>query len=65
MFMQHNWLTLFEIIDDFMEETHMQWNHQDWLSLLSKVDKAGFIMDPDELGKLIERERERRMKKFS
>ena len=61
--MQHDWSTLFEIIDDFMEETRMQWNHGDWLSLLSKVNRAGFIMDPDELGKLIERERERRLKK--
>jgi hypothetical protein len=63
--MEHDWMKLFEIVDDFMDETHMQWNHGDWLSLLSKVNRAGLIMDPDELGKLIERERERRLKKIN
>jgi len=61
--MQQDWSKLFDIINNFMENTHMRWNHNDWLSLLAQVDEAGFLMDKDELGRLIERERERRIRK--
>ena len=51
---------LIRIIDNFIEETNMQWNHQDWLSLLSKVERAGYKVNPNDIGLMIERERDRR-----
>ncbi|MBR9690746.1 hypothetical protein GOV08_03615 [Candidatus Woesearchaeota archaeon] len=51
---------VFEIIENFFEKTNLRWGHEDWLSLLSKMEKAGVSIDPDQLGQMLERERERR-----
>lgn len=58
----HNKFKLFDIIDQFLKETNMSWNHGQWLALLSKVERAGYKINPDELGRMIERERDHRLR---
>lgn len=49
----------FQIIDKFLKDTNMNWNHEDWLRLVYEVKHAGYKITEDELGLLIERERSR------
>ena len=60
--MQQEKFKFFEIINNFLEETNMQWDHGQWLELLSRMERTGFIINPDMLGRMIEMERERKMK---
>lgn len=58
--MQQEKFKLFDIINNFLDETGMRWDHGQWLELLSRVERAGYIINPEELGKMLERERRRR-----
>lgn len=62
--MQDDKFKLFDIIKEFLNETNMQWNHGQWLSLLSRVERAGFVVNPEQLGIMLENERKQlRIKK--
>ena len=53
----------FQIIDKFLKDTNMKWNHDDWLRLINDVKESGYKITENELGLLIERERERILNK--
>jgi hypothetical protein len=46
------------LLDKFIEEKNASWNHEDWLSLVSKVKEKGFDISENELGQLLEGERD-------
>lgn len=62
--MQKHSFKFFQIVDKFLKDTNMKWNHEDWLHLIHEVKHAGYKITEDELGAMIERERERRIKQI-
>lgn len=62
--MEKHHFKFFKIIEKFLKDTNLKWNHDDWLRLVHDVKEEGYKITEDELGLLIERERERKMKKL-
>ena len=49
---------LIALVDEFVEEKNAKWEHEDWLRLTNKVKEKGLNVKEEELGKLLEKERE-------
>jgi hypothetical protein len=49
---------LLHLLDRFIEEKSASWNHDDWLSLVEKVKVKKFSINEQELGDLLEKERD-------
>ncbi|MBD3204508.1 hypothetical protein GF327_09535, partial [Candidatus Woesearchaeota archaeon] len=49
---------LFLIIDDFIEGKKGKWNHEDWLSLIEKIQSKGIKVNEKKLGEMIEKKKE-------
>lgn len=52
-----------QVIDKFLKDTNMKWNHEEWIKLIHTVKSEGYKITEADLGLLIERERERRINK--
>ena len=51
---------LLNLLDEFIVEKNASWNHQDWLSLLDRINSNGIKIPESELGEILENEKYRK-----